>query len=415
MAQVTALPALAVLLVLGGCATEARLPPPPDLISAASPNGFSDQIRLVTIDRRDFDKRAPQLFSRLSQAATDGTVDYLVISGGGAGGSFGAGALIGMSRRHDRPQFEVVTGVSAGALIAPFAYLGPRWDPQLKSAFAGLGRFDLPHSTALAIIWRFLFPMDRSGHSALFQLVNKFVTPAMIRVVARDYVQGRLLFIATTDLDKEETVVWNMGLIALHGGKAARQLFRDVLVASASVPGIFPPVLIRVREGTHEYEEMHVDGSVTTSLFAAPLIAQILPIPSPALQRANLYVIINSKLESAPVSTPANTLGVLSHSFSADLKYKARDGLLIAIEYARSRNMRLRMTEIPPGYPYRGFADFNSAHMRRLFDYGVRCASSGELWETAAQSLRRNLHPGRLNRAEATACPAVDVDNQGDP
>src|SRR5690242_1451216 len=114
MVRFAALPVLAGLLAgllgLSGCVTEPRLPPPPDLISAAAPDGFSNRIRLVTIDRRDFDQRAPQLFSRLPQAATDGTIDYLVISGGGSGGSFGAGALVGMSRRHDRPQFELVTG-----------------------------------------------------------------------------------------------------------------------------------------------------------------------------------------------------------------------------------------------------------------------------------------------------------------
>lgn len=414
MARCAALPALAGLLALAGCVTQARLPPPPDLISSAAPDGFSPQTRLVTIDRRDFDKRAPQLFSRLSQAATDGTIDYLVISGGGAGGSFGAGALVGMTQRHDRPQFEVVTGVSAGALIAPFAYLGPQWDPQLKAAFAGLGGFRLPHSATRSVIRRFLFPLDRSGHGALFHLVDKFVTPAMVTAVAHEYECGRLLFVATTDLDKEETVLWNMGLIAEHGGDAARRLFRDVLVASASVPGIFPPVMIRVRQGTHEYEEMHVDGSVTTSLFAAPLVAQILPMPSLSPQRANLYVIINSKLVSAPAETQANTLSVLSRSFSADLTYKAREALLIALEYARSRNMELRLTEIPPDYPYRGFADFNSAHMQQLFDYGVRCASSGQLWETADQSLRRNLQPGASGEGTTTpACPADAGDGHG--
>ncbi|HET7359925.1 MAG TPA: patatin-like phospholipase family protein [Rhodanobacteraceae bacterium] len=415
MARCAALPALAGLLVLGGCVTQARLPPPPNLISSAVPIGFSDQVRLVTIDRPDFDRRAPQLFSRLSRAATDGTIDYLVISGGGGGGSFGAGALVGMSRRHDRPKFEVVTGVSAGALIAPFAYLGPQWDPQLEDAFAGLGGLHLPHSATFALMKRFLFPLDRSGDSALFKLVDKFVTPAMIKAVARDYQQGRLLFIATTDLDKEETVLWNMGLIAQHGGKAARQLFRNVLVASASVPGIFPPVMIRVRQGTREYEEMHVDGSVTTSLFAVPLVAQILPGPSPTLPRANLYVIINGKLVSAPVGTPANTLGVLSRSFSADLTYKAREALVTAIDYARRRHMRLSLTEIPPDYPYRGFADFDSAHMRQLFDYGARCASSGQLWETVAQSLRRDLRPGASGEAATAACPAGEGGGPGSP
>jgi len=392
---------------LAGCAMAPRLPPPPELIDSAVPEGFGPEVRLVTTDAATFDARAPQLFSRIGEAATDGTIDYLVLSGGGSGGSFGAGALVGLSRAGQLPKFEVVTGVSAGALIAPFAYLGPEWNPVLTSAFTGGNGLQLIHSKTLAVLKRLLLPRGRPGGSTLFKLVDHYVTPAMIEAVAREYAKGRLLLIATTDLDKQETVLWNLGAIATHGGDEARLLFRNVLIASASVPGVFPPVLIPVEEGGHRYEEMHVDGGVTTSLFAAPLTAQLLPHVSPALPRANLYVVINGKLASAPRRTPVNTIGMLARAFSADFTYKSRDALLLAVIYSRSRHMRLHLTEIPPAYPYDSFVDFRPESMRRLFDFGADCAARGQLWESARQSLKRNMRSYQQAGSGPPACPGA--------
>ena len=304
MRQLRASATLSAFMALAGCATAPRLPPPPELIGSAVPEGFGPEVRLVTTDKTTFDARAARLFSRVGEAATDGTIDYLVLSGGGSGGSFGAGAMVGLSRAHHRPQFEVVTGVSAGALIAPFAYLGPSWDPVLTSAFTGGDGLELIHSKKLAVLKRLLLPRGRPGSSTLFKLVDRFVTPAMIQAVTREYAKGRLLFIATTDLDKQETVLWNLGAIATHGGEQARRLFRDVLIASASVPGVFPPVLIPVEEDGRHYQEMHVDGGVTTSLFAAPLTAQLFSQPSATLPNANLYVVIERQTR---VGSPADS------------------------------------------------------------------------------------------------------------
>jgi predicted acylesterase/phospholipase RssA len=301
----------------------------------------------------------------------------------------------------------VVTGVSAGALIAPFAYLGTAWDGVLTSAFAGADGLELIHSKTLAVFKRLLMPRGQPGGSTLFKLVDRYVTPAMIEAVAREYAKGRLLFIATTDLDKQETVMWNLGAIATYGGEPARRLFRDVLIASASVPGVFPPVLIPVEEGGHHYEEMHVDGGVTTSLFAAPLTAQLLPQPLPMLPNANLYVVINGKLASAPRRTPVNTIGMLARAFSADFTYKSRDALLLAVMYSRRRHMHLHLTEIPPAYPYESFVDFRPESMRRLFDFGADCAAQGLLWETVEQSLKRNMSSLGPIDARPLSCPAA--------
>lgn len=406
MIRVAYVSALAVVIgALSGCMTAPRLPPPPELVTDAVPAGFSPDIRLLTIDRAEFRRRLPNVYGRLAQAADDGSIDYLVLSGGGSGGAFGAGALVGLTQDHQRPQFEVVTGVSTGALLAPFAFLGPAWDPQLKSAFGGGRKLDLMHSKVGTVVARLLFPGGGRRRSALQQLVDHYVTDAMLQAVATEWRKGRLLFIATTDLDKRETVLWNMGEIAARGGEPALKLFREVLTASASVPGLFPPVLIRVHEGSREYDEMHVDGSVTTSLFAVPHVAQLLPEGQAGKLPVNLYVIVNGKLAEKPEETPLNTIDVLSRSFTADLTYKTRESLLLAMDYAHQQHMRFLLTEIPPAYPNADFVDFSPKHMQGLFDYGERCAARAELWETPEDSIRHNLARTGDDQARVQSCP----------
>ncbi|NMW25802.1 hypothetical protein HFP05_15955, partial [Rhodanobacter denitrificans] len=305
-----------------------------------------------------------------------------------SGGAYGAGALAGMTRAHARPQFEMVTGVSAGALLAPFAFLGPDWDARMHDAFTGERSAKLLHSPTRSILSRLLSPRGLPHHNALFGLVDHFVTAEMIDAVAREADKGRRLVVATTDLDKHETVLWNLGEIAQHGGNAARTLFRDVLIASASVPGVFPPVLIRVREGGHEYDEMHVDGGVTTSVFSTPLIAGIQSTELPLLRGAHLYMIVNGQLARTPQTTRYNTVDILSNALAAELTYKTREAIIDNIAAAKRLGMQFRLTEIPVDYPQASFIDFDQAHMQALFDYAAACAARDLLWLTPAQSVR---------------------------
>lgn len=391
--------------LLAGCVTTPRRPAPPTLIDAAVPDGLSTNVRLLSIDRRHFLQQSPLLLRNIRRAA-DGSLDILALSGGGSGGAFGAGALVGLSRAHARPTFELVTGVSAGALIAPFAFLGSDWDPQLTSAFTGQASASLQRSPLMSVASRLLFPQGFGRHDPLTALVDQYVTDTMIAAVAREHAKGRRLIVATTDLDKQETVLWDMGAIATQGGKPARELFRDVLVASASVPGVFPPVLIRVHEGGRRYEEMHVDGGVTTSLFAAPLIAQILPADLGLLNGAHLYVIVNGQLVAAPASTRLSTPAILERSFSAQTTYKTRETLVLTLGFADRYGMQLRISEIPGDYPFGSFIDFRPRHLRALFDYAAACAAQERLWMTPAQSLHRNLGPPRPSPGGPVACPA---------
>ncbi|TAN03355.1 MAG: hypothetical protein EPN36_13080 [Rhodanobacteraceae bacterium] len=394
-------------IALGGCVLTPRLPPPPNLINNAAPEGFPPDIRLLTIDRERFARELPELLKGLGRSAPDGKINILVLSGGGAGGAFGAGALVGLSEAHARPQFQVVTGVSAGALVAPFAFLGPAWDPQLRQVFEGDEIEHLQRSPTWGVIGRILFPQGIGGHDALAELVDHSISDAMIDAVASAARTGRKLIVATTDLDDQETVLWDMGAIAMQGTPAAHALFRKVLTASASVPGVFPPVLIRVRDGDKVYDEMHVDGSVTTPLFAAPLIAHVMTAEGSELKGANLYVIVNGKLAMEPKETPINTIRILMESFSAQITYKTRDALTLVLALAHRDHMHFRLADIPVEYPSGSFLDFHRAHLRQLFDYGETCARQGLLWADAMQSIRHTLYRYPNESTVRTDCPAA--------
>lgn len=347
------------------------------------------------------------------KAAKGGILNILALSGGGSGAAYGAGVLAGMSRAHTRPTFELVTGVSAGALLAPFAFLGPSWDARMQEAFTGKGIARLMCSPTRTILSRLLSPRGLPHRNALFQLVDHFVTTQMIEAVAHESSTGRQLIVATTDLDKHETVLWNLSVIARHGGPAARRLFRNVLIASASVPGVFPPVLIRVHEGTREYDEMHVDGGVTTSVFSLPLIVGVQSTNLPQLHGARLYMIVNGQLARLPQTTHYNTIDILSNALAAEMTYKTREAILDNIAAAKRLGMQFQLTEIPIDYPVTSFIDFNQAHMLMLFNYAADCAAQGLVWMSPVQSIQRNMGARRVGTSgDLPACPAAPLAGQ---
>jgi predicted acylesterase/phospholipase RssA len=395
-------------MMVGGCALAQRRPPPPELVSDAVPEGFSTRIRLYSVDRRHFASQLPKILTALHRATRTAPAKILALSGGGSNAAFGAGARVGLTRAHARPVFTVVTGVSAGALIAPFAFLGPAWDPQLRYVFGSRRIEKLGHAVSrMAIARHVLFPNVANRHGALTDLVNETYTDDMIDAIGREAASGRKLIVATTDLDSQETVLWDMTAIAARGGTAAHVLFREVLVASASVPGVFPPVLIRVHEGSTVYDEMHVDGSVTTPLFVLPLIAPTVMNKGLQLKGGTIYVIVNGQLAMAPRATPVNTQRELVESFSAQMTYKTRDAVVLARGLAYRSHMQFRIASIPVGYPAGSFLDFHRRHIRQLFSYGESCAAQGQLWTSVAKSIERNIYHGTGEVPLTMSCPAL--------
>lgn len=365
-----------------GCTALPRREAPPTLFSSAAPLGFDADVRFLSTDRTSVEMKSAASLRRLRSSSKDGIVRALVLSGGGAGGAFGAGALVGLSRRQDRPQYDVVTGVSAGALIAPFAFLGPEWNSQLTDAFTS-GRGEQMSLRGLTEL-----PFGASRRSAaLIALVDHYVTSELIQAVASEAAKGRILWVATTDLDKEETVIWDLGAIAERGGEPARILFRDVLVASASIPGVFSPVLIHVQERGVSYDEMHVDGNASTSLFVAPVAANFALLDQRSLNGARVYVLINGQIMDAPETTRYQLGPIVSRTFSAALKHMSRAQVLAVNQFAEKYGMSVQSTYLPFDYPKFGSADFRASTMQALFDYGARCAQSGHLWMTLDETM----------------------------
>jgi len=386
------------LLTLQGCARIAVREP--TSAHGEAPNA----IRTLGPDQRFSTLSAPSVARRLHALRAGQPVNILALSGGGADGAFGAGALVGLTRSASRPQFSVVTGVSTGALIAPYAFLGSAWDDQLVEVYTS-GRADhLLQSRGLGA----LFGSSVYQGTPLKQLVDRYATDELIQAVAHEAGSGRLLLVATTDVSTGEPVVWDLGSIAMNGGPDARALFRDVLVASASVPGLFPPVVIRVQEQQALYEEVHVDGTITVPFFVPPAFVEPSRYGSDPSDGASVYIIVDGRLSEQPAPIRMRTRTIVSRSVSAGLNHMFRTTLELTVIDAELRGAQLQYAAIPVAYPQLDPFDFRAATMRSLFRYGYECARAGRLW-TSARSVagERGSRAGAV-ASQNTPCPVDD-------
>jgi hypothetical protein len=286
---------------------------------------------------------------------------WLILSTGGADGAFGAGLLAGLSAAGKRPDYTVVTGVSTGALMAPFIFAGARYDAALQAVYTQTSAADI-------------FEVGGTGESfldtwPLREFIAKQITPALLADIAAAHQSGRRLFIITTDLDAGRSVVWNMGAIAAYGGDAALKLFRSVMLASGSVPGAFPPVLIDVEGKGKHFAEMHVDGGVGGQFFVAPpaLMASTSSYKIPA---DALFIVVNSGLQPDFQLVDRTTPAILAQSVSTAIKADLRILLDRAYVAAKQSGIGFNVATIPAGFnaPSRGAFDPN--YMKALFKVG---------------------------------------------
>jgi hypothetical protein len=329
-------------------------------------------------------------------------LSILALSSGGATGAFGAGALAGLSRSAARPAFSVVTGVSAGALLAPFAFLGPAWDAQMTEIYTGDATRGVMH-------WRVFgafFGSSVYSGAPLERLIDRYADDRMITAIAAESARGRLLLVATTDFATGEPVIWDLGSVALHGGADAKRLFRTILLASASVPGLFPPVVVRFRAEGGEREEIHVDGGVSMPFFIAPA-SQDLAAPGGDAQPPLVRVIIEGRLRDFPYAAHANAYSIFRRSVSAGLNNMIRTTLERTVDASRLGGISLDYAAIPSSYPLHGAFDFNPDIERALFEYGARCAAAGRLWIHVPQVEPAGAAEPSLATQGAT-CPADD-------
>ena len=306
-----------------------------------------------------------------------GTFTALALSGGGGDGAYGAGVLNGWSASGTRPTFTVVSGVSTGALIAPFAFLGSGYDESLRAIYTSGEAESLIQSPNLlnAVFGSGLFGNDR-----LRALVGRYVTPELVAAVAGEQAKGRRLLVVTTNLDAQRPVIWDLGAIAASGREDAVKLFADVLTASASIPVVFPPQFIDVEAGGRTFQEMHVDGSVVTPVFTLPE-SYLTRDVRPRGGKAELYVIINGRLEPSFRVVADTGLAIIGRSFTTASRSRSRAGLASTYAVARRNGIGFNLAYIDPDVPEEPPGKgFDTAYMRNLFEVGARAAQSGNLW-----------------------------------
>jgi predicted acylesterase/phospholipase RssA len=305
-------------------------------------------------------------------------LNWLLLSGGGDDGAFGAGVLYGLSEVGRRPEFSLVAGVSTGALIAPFAFLGRAYDDQLRDVYTTIDRDDILRPRVFAG----LLGADSLADTAPLQrLVAHYVTPELLDAIAREHRAGRRLLVVTTNLDAQRPVAWSMGAIAEHGGPEAMELFRKVLVASASIPALFPPVIIEAAAGGRTISEMHVDGGTTMQVFTVPMGLDKYAARVRASARArNIYVVMNTRLRPEFHLVERSTLPIAQRSLSTLTKSSGVESLRIYRDLARQTNTALNVTFIDRDFTETAPAPFDRAYMNDLFEYGRAKARAGAVW-----------------------------------
>ncbi len=287
---------------------------------------------------------------------------WLALSSGGEDGAFGAGLLNGLTAAGKRPDFSVVTGVSTGALMAPFIFAGPKYDDALRQAYTNITSADIYEagrtSEAFADSW------------PLRDLIAKQITPDLFKDIGLAYRSGRRLFVVSYDLDAERSVVWNMGAIAAHGGDAALKLFRTVLLASASIPGGFPPTLINVEANGKKFQEMHVDGGVGGQFFVAPA-ALMATTSGYRLPATDLYIVINTGLQPEFQTVERFVPSILTQAVGAAVKVDTRLMLDRAYVVAKRSGVGFDVATIPASFDVPSRGSFDPDYMKALFGVGV--------------------------------------------
>jgi hypothetical protein len=286
---------------------------------------------------------------------------WLVLSTGAEDGAYGAGFLNGWTNSGRRPDFSVVTGVSSGAIIAVYAFAGPKYDATLRHVYTTVNAGDIFEVRATPESLVDSWPLER--------MIQQQVTPELLADIAAQYRQGRRLFVLTTNLDAGRPVVWDMGAIAANGSKSALALFRKIVLASSAIPGAFPPVFIEAEANGRRFQEMHVDGGVNGPMYVAPE-SVLLSTSGRRLPASELYVVVNGKVTSEFAQTGRTIPNIVGRSFSLALKLGARAALFLFAQAAHRDGVGMNVAMVDPEFDHKERGLFNPNYMKALFELG---------------------------------------------
>ncbi len=313
--------------------------------------------------------------------------NYLAISGGGQNGAFGAGVLVGWTAAGTRPEFTMVTGVSTGALIAPFAFLGSEYDDELKVFYTKYSTTDLLKKrnilNALA--------SDAAASSApLRALIAKHVDQNVLEEIAIEFRKGRLLYIGTTNLDADRPVMWDIGYIAASRAPNALELVHDIMLASASIPVAFPPVMIEVEAKGQRYDEVHVDGGVTSQVFLYPLGLDWRRVTEKldAKGRPSVYLIRNAQLDPTWKAVELRLKPIAGRSIAALIRTQGIGDMYRIYVGAQRDGVDYHLAYIPGEFKEESKEMFDPEYMGKLFDLGYRMATAGFPWKDSPPGIK---------------------------
>lgn len=315
------------------------------------------------------------------------SIAYLAVSGGGEDGAFGAGLLCGWTDTGTRPEFNVVTGVSTGALIAPFAFLGPDYDHVLREVYTTIKTSDILEDRGLL---QGFFSDAMADTKPLRKLLERFVNDDFVRRIAAEDAKGRLLLIGTTNLDAGRPVVWDLGAIAAANKPESKTLILDLMIASSAIPAFFPPVLLDIPiEGT-PYQEMHVDGGAATQVFIFPSAFRLRPFieAMDAQRERTAYVLRNGRLDPEWAQTRPKTLTIAQRAISSLIQSQGLGDLYRIFLSCQRDGVAYRLAFIPPTFREQSKEAFDTNYMHKLFDVGYARGKDGGQWLDAPPGFR---------------------------
>ncbi len=379
---------LAAASVAAGCAAPVRQRAvPAELQDRAVIPGLSPAVRTwgaavhAEFERELLESARREQESRTNSGETGAlpVAEFLAISGGGANGAFAAGLLNGWTAAGNRPRFKAVTGISTGALIAPFAFLGPAYDQTLREFYTGITTKDiLTERSKFAAI----FDDALTDNAPLRRMIAGLIDRKLLAAIAAEHGKGRLLLIGTTNLDAQRAVIWNVGAIAASGHPRAVELIRDIMVASAAIPAAFPPMMIDVEVDGQHYQEMHVDGGTTTQVFLYPPSLKIKEAAEAAgIHRdRRVYIIRNARFEPDWAETPRRTLSIAGRAVSSLIATQGIGDLYRTYLNAERDGIDYNLVAIPNDFRLQPREAFDRQYMQKLFDVGFELGRKGGFW-----------------------------------
>lgn len=342
-----------------------------------SPEFQADIINSVQVENKgDYPPKKPDC--ELSYSA-------LAISGGGASGAFGAGILNGWSETGKRPKFKIVTGISTGALTAPFAFLGSEYDQAIKAGYTGVTTEDVAKQRSILSAFT---NESLADNAPLLGLIDVNIDEKILKAVAQEHAKGRRLYIGTFNMDAQRFVIWNMGAIASSGNPGALELFRKIMIASASMPVIFPPVYVDVEIKGIQFDEMHVDGGVAAQVFFYGLMLNLTEEKN-VKGCSELFVIRNGQVGPSYKQIERNLPSMIERSLLSMTKASGRNDL-IRIYFLTTRDgIDFNYTAVPDDFVYFGDEAVDQEEMTALFELGYEMGLSEDIWQNKLPGLRK--------------------------